>query len=126
MDDYLFSEKDLNELIRSFPDAMRKIVESWEKNKVLAASEMDLIEFLVRQATPEVPTLLLREYWKVAIEEAKIDVRHEFLYEAFGHPAIVEGQRITVEIPFDGDAKMFDFKPSTFTFNSPSRPSLLY
>ena len=114
MDDWLFADKDLGALIRSYPDAIRNIVESWDKNKVLGASENDLIEFLVAETTLDVPELLPREHWSVSSNEANIDVSHDYRYNAFGDRHIeIVGQRIVVEIPFEGDADLFAFRPST-------------
>lgn len=115
MDDYLFTKKDLGSLICYYPVAIRKIVESWDKNKVLGASETDLIDCLVQEVTLDAPKLHPREYWRVASDEAKIDVSHDFRYAPPIHDRsiVVDGQRITVEVPFDGDADLFDFRPST-------------
>ena len=115
MDDYLFTKKDLGSLICYYPVAIREIVESWDKNKVLGASETDLIDCLVQEVTLDAPKLHPREYWRVASDEAKIDVSHDFRYAPPIHDRsiVVDGQRITVEVPFDGDADLFDFRPST-------------
>ena len=103
MDDWLFADKDLGALIHSYPDEIRGLVESWDKNKVLGASENDLIEFLVAEVTLDVPELLPRDHWRVSSDEANIDVSHDDRYNAFGDRHIeVVGQRIMVEIPFEG------------------------
>ena len=117
MDNYLFSKYDLGALIRSCPDEIRKIVESWDKNKVLGASESDLIDYLVQEVTLDSPELHPREHWSVASDEVKIDVRHDFRYAPPSHGRAIEvdGQRITVEVPFNGNADLFDFRPSSWT-----------
>ena len=69
----LFYGRDLGALIHGYEGEIRKEVESWERNKILAASEPDLVAYLVGKYTLD-PPRLLRDQFQIESEgEAKID-----------------------------------------------------
>ena len=120
--DLLFNGNNLRTRIQTFEDKIRKEVEDWESNKILAASEPDLVAYLVQKYTLDPPQLFPE---KIEIEghgETKIDVSSRFEYRMIwdrNAPHYVPGSYVTVAIPFDGDAKLFSFKASTFGSDPP-------
>ena len=124
MNDLLFCSRDLGDLTRAYPDLIRDEVDSWSENKVLAASETDLINYLVDRYTLDAPKLRPREEWQASSEDTKVDVSHDFRRGGYGRQLLVPGQRITVKVPFDGDTDLLQVRPSTFDF-SPSRARVL-
>ena len=53
--------------------------------------------------------------------DTQIDISHRIDYAVFdsSRPAYVTGTRFTFYVPFTGDAKLFECRPSTFDLNSP-------
>ena len=117
----LFSQKNLGDLIRNYPSTIQGEIDGWERNKVLAVSESDLIDYLVSKYTLDAPSLLPRDHWESVADEAMVDVSHDpmrtFLRD--DGRAVVPGHRVSVRVPFDGDADLFEFQPTTHTFNPP-------
>ena len=121
MSSHLFNRGRLSDLIAAYPRMMQDEVDGWDRNKVLAASESDLIDYLVQKYTLDAPTLRQREEWDSAADEVKVDVSHDFRRVPFadGRRIFVPGHRVTVRVPFEGDPDLFDYKPSTYNFNPP-------
>ena len=121
MNDLLFNDKNLGDLIRAYPGSIREEVDRWAENKVLAASETDLINYLLEKYTLHGPKLRPREEWQLDGHDTKVDVSHDFRRGGYGRgdPLLVPGQRIVVRVPFDGDPDLFQFRPSTYDFNPP-------
>lgn len=120
--DLLFWGKDLSALIRSYESAIGQEVAGWERNRILASSESDLVSYLVEKYTLDAPRIL-REQMHVESEgEAKIDVSGRIGYDIWdrGQPFLVAGSFVTVAIPFEGDGDLFEFKASTYSLNPPS------
>lgn len=120
--DLFFREKNLRALIDAYEAEIRKEVEGWERNKILAASESDLVVYLVEKFTLD-PPRLLRDQISIKSEgETHIDVsgRLEYGVSYRSGPDYVPGSYVTVSIPFEGDGDLFRFQASTFTFNPPS------
>ena len=121
MSDTLFSRSHLGDLIRGYPQTVQGEVDGWERNKVLAASESDLVEYLVGRYFLHAPTLLHRDHWESVADETSVDVSHDPLRGGFldDRRILVPGHRVSVRVPFEGDADLFDFRPSTYGFNPP-------
>ena len=121
MSDLLFCGRSLSDLIRAYPQLMRDEVDKWEENKILAASETDLIDYLVEKYILNGPKLRPREEWNVVSEDTKVDVSHDFRRGGYrdGRRLFVAGQRITVHVPFEGDADLFSMQPASYTLNPP-------
>ncbi len=117
----LFYKNDLAALIHKFEFDITAEVKSWDRNRILASSESDLVTYLVEKYTLDPPRLLSDQKYIDNEGESKVDVRGRFEFGVRDpdRPYYVPGTFITVAIPFDGDGNLFDFKPSTFTFNPP-------
>ena len=128
MSDLLFCRKDLSALIRSYPETIRNEVDGWEENKVLAASETDLIGYLEQKYVLDAPELRPREEWQASSEDTKIDVSHDFRRGGYadGRQLLVPGQRVIVKVPFRGDPDLFEFRPSRYDLNPPRATVLVH
>ena len=117
----LFRKARLADLIGNYPKSIQSEVESWERNKVLAASESDLVEHLVAKYFLDAPKLLPRDRWESAAKETAVDVSHDFRRAPFqdGQRMLIPGHQVSVSVPFEGDADLFHFLPSTGNFNPP-------
>ena len=119
--DLLFFEKDLSALIRNYEPAIGEEVARWERNRILASSESDLVSYLVEKYTLDAPRILRDQLHIESEGEAKIDVSGRFEYgiRGRGQPFHVAGSFVTVAIPFEGDGDLFEFRASTYSSNPP-------
>ena len=119
--DLLFYEKDLSALIRKCEAALKDEVEQWERNRILASSESDLVTYLVEKYTLDPPRLLRDKIHIDSEGEAKIDIsrRHEYDVRDRNSSFLIPGSYVTVAIPFEGDGELFEFQASTFNTNPP-------
>ena len=117
--DLLFYGNNLRTMIQTFEGKIRKEVKDWEPNKILAASEPDLIAYLVQQYTLDPPQLFPDEIYIESHGETKIDVSTQAEYGIWDRNSshFVPGSYVTVAIPFDGDANLFRYQASTFDPN---------
>ncbi len=80
-DDLLFWGRDLSALIRSYESAIGQEVAGWERNRIMASSESDLVGYLVEKDTLDAPRIL-RDRMHVESEgETKIDVSGRSEYD---------------------------------------------
>ena len=122
VEDLLFYGKDLLALIRAYPKALQEQVDALDDDLLLRSDESDLVDMLVQKMELVVPTLRPRSEWEQKVEDTKIDVsgdpRRGVFVDQEG-TLLVPAHKITIEIPFDGDGDLFEFQPSTFTYNPP-------
>jgi hypothetical protein len=102
---------------------MQREVESLDSNRVLNTSPADLADYLVRKYRIDAPVLHL-DKWSVDESECQIDVSgdpNRVFLQLHRHsgPHYIPGQRVQVEIPFDGESSLFYCRPSTFSMNPP-------
>ena len=124
--DLLFYGKELGALIRTYEAEICKEVESWERNKILAASEPDLIAYLVEKFTLDVPRLIREQIHIESEGEARINVsgRYGYFVRDPSRPFYVPGSYVTVALPFEGDGDLFGFQASHLYSKSTVRSRL--
>lgn len=117
----LFCRNDLAALIRKYEVDIKEEVEGWDRNRILASSESDLVTYLVEKYSFDLPRILKDQIYVENDGETEIDVRGRFEYGMHDRerPFYVSGTFITVAIPFEGDGNLFNFRPSTFNSNPP-------
>ena len=119
--DLLFNTKSLSQLLSAYPHLLREEIDKWPENTVLSSPESQLIDCLVSKFILDVPTLSCRNDWSVVSQDTQVDVSHDPLrrFREYGGPKTVPGQRLVLQVPFEGDADLFEFQPSTYDFNPP-------
>lgn len=117
----LFSSYDLRATLDNARAAAKDAVESYPADDLLSQPESDIAEYLAASRFSDAPVLHRDQVAVADHGEARIDVSHRFDYAAFDRssPTFVPGERVEVAIPFDGDKKLFDAKPATFTTSPP-------
>ena len=119
--DLLFYGKDLSALIRGCEATLKEEVEQWDRNRILASSESDLVTYLVEKYTLDPPRLLRDQIHIDSEGETKIDVSRRYEYDVWDRdgPHLIPGSYVTVAIPFEGDGNLFGYKASSFNLNPP-------
>lgn len=117
---YLFSSRDLQELLNTRLSAMQQEVQQFDQNRLLNTSPTDLAAYLVKKYLLQTPSLR-RDDWSAAEQEAQIDVQHDpnrFIRDR-NRPCYVPGQRIEVEVPIEGEVELMYARASTFSSSAP-------
>lgn len=118
---YLFSSRDLRELLESCMTAMRQEIEQLDPNRLLNTSPTDLSKYLAEKYTLQTPSLR-RDDWSATETEAQIDVRYDqnrWIRDR-SRPCYIPGQRIEVEVPIEGEVELMYARASTFSSSPPS------
>jgi hypothetical protein len=119
-DDLLFYPDDLRARLEAAKRNMLQAVERYDGNRLLNSDEDQLVAYFVDVGS--VSPLTIRDSGITAAqEEAEYDVRHRFDYAVAdtSRPQLVPATRVTLHIPFDGEAALLRCTPSTRTFNPP-------
>ena len=111
---YLFSSKELRDLMEANRTAMVQEVERMDANRLLNTAPADLAGYLVEKYSLIAPTLE-RDAWSASETETQIDVRHDqnrWISDR-GRHCLIPGQRIDIEVPIQGEAELLYARAST-------------
>ncbi len=117
----LFADGSLQDWLET---RLRRAVEeasSIPAEQVLGEPEADLLGELVDRYRVGPPALHVDRWYTPGAQDVRIDVSKDpsRLIPDRSRPFYVPGTRLEVRIPFEGDAELFRFRPSTFTLVSP-------
>lgn len=111
-----FSDGDTFATFRNLEEGIRGEIDGLDNDYVLNASPAELEEHFVSKGTISPLVLHTDDYYMASNDATKIDVSHDFLRGGYGDgPIVVPGTRLTIAIPFDGDAKLWRIRASTFS-----------
>ncbi len=116
-----YSQGDLRSYLEQRRLDLKREIEKLETNYILNVSEDDLCRHLVDKYLLDPPCLRKDEIYVYDQSEVDVDVSHDISRAIINrrHPFYVKGISITIAVPFDGDAELFYYQPSTSTFNPP-------
>ncbi len=117
---FLFSSRNLRDILEEHSRAMRNEIEQIDSNQLLNTSSNDLQKYFYEKYLIVPPTLKLDE-WSVVERETKIDVsRDPNRWISNDHrPFYVSGQHIEVEVPINGEIELLFARPNTHNLNPP-------
>jgi hypothetical protein len=117
---YLFSSRDLRELIETRIMTIRQEIEQLDANRLLNTSPSDLSRYLIEKYALQAP-LLRRDDWSASEQETQVDVRHDQnrWIDDRSRPCLVPGQLIEVEVPIEGEIELMYTRASTFSSCAP-------
>src|SRR5215469_14500373 len=122
-DDLLFYKADMFSVVHAQTEAVKKRVQSLAANKLLNASEQDLVDAVVEELRMNVPVIKEDEIYIADAGEAQVDVSRDpmrrFLLDHHSGPFYVPGNKTVIAVPFEGDAEFFKIKPQTYYLNPP-------
>ena len=114
----LFQSGDLREFLEGRRRELGSAVESFDRNRLLSASVDDLTRYFVSQFQLEVPGLRRAdaelEDHEVQIDPARFGPNPNIW---FSEGARISGIQYTLHIPFEADAKLFEYQPSQYTMS---------
>jgi hypothetical protein len=120
---HLFSSMDLRQMLASRRSKMLHEIEQMESNRFLNTAAADLASYL--ESKYQISPIAINSdpsNWVADEAECQIDVSGDpnrvFQRERRG-PLCVPGQRISIEIPFEGDAELFHCGPSSRSSSVP-------
>lgn len=110
-DNLLFYDGDLDATLRSEQKNVRELAESIDKNQLRSTPEADLVEHICSKLRIE-PLVIQEDAMTMDQVEAKIDVTNNNRRNPFRDrgPIIINGNRVTITIPFIGDPMLFRLK----------------
>ncbi|MBX9693896.1 MAG: hypothetical protein K2Z81_16030, partial [Cyanobacteria bacterium] len=117
---YLFASHDLRAIIENQRNSLRQEVEQMDANRLLNTSPVDLSRYFVEKYNLTAP-VLRRVGWSADEQETQIDVRNDpnrWVTDR-SRPCLIPGQRVTIEVPFEGEAELFYARASTSSTNNP-------
>jgi len=120
-DGYLFASRELRQVTEGIRTALSKEVDGLDANRVLNTAPADMTAYLVDKYRID-PVILRRDQMHATDSECKIDVsrdRDRMLGMDHRGPFYIDGQRIRVAIPFDGDGELFYCGAGTSTSSPP-------
>ena len=107
MADTLFHDGELRNALEGHASGMDKEIAEAPEDHLMHVDEDVWITALVHRYEIAVPQLLRDEWWMDAPEEIKVDVRYDGMMRAitdYDRPALVNGFRIVVHVPFVPDS----------------------
>lgn len=119
-DDPLFSEADLYNVMEQQKQQLLKEIDGYETNYILNTSVDDLCDYLEKKYHLEAPALKVDLVY-VDQGETNVDISQDHNRMVFNRsrPLYIKGTAVRFSIPFDGDANLLRFKPSTFNYSPP-------
>jgi hypothetical protein len=118
--DYLFLEEDYFQFVEGRKQEMLHEIERMTIEQV-SGDVTGLTENILRRYGVSVPVLHPEEKTGEA-QDVKIDISRDptrlFMHTGFG-ASEVDGTRVTINIPFEGDSSIFRVKPPSYNLNPP-------
>lgn len=122
--EYLFTKQDLYHLLENHKQAIRNEIENLDQDYLLKANEDELKQYLLDKFNIDVPRIIRESIYVDEPSEVAINVGGDPRYD-YGtplyrdrHPTI-KGTRIVIHVPFEGEAELFKWQPSSFSLNPP-------
>ena len=113
-----FRDGDTFATFRNIIEKVTKEIQSLENDYVLKASQAELEDYYVEKVLIRPLILHTDQYYIVNQAGTKIDVSHDFTRAFFsGERAIVQGTRLDIAIPYEGDSDLWRIQASTFSIS---------
>jgi len=118
--DLLFYGTDLSDVLRGNLEQAKQDVEGISATQFRHSGDEDIVAHVYSKRTIT-PIELNEDSMEMDTEETQVDVRHDFNRAVFdkSKPCMIPGLRITVCIPFSGNANLWHCQPSSYTLNPP-------
>jgi len=116
----LFWEKGaITDLFRVLQRKIKDEIADLETDRVISVNEVDLCNLLIDKYRLE--PIEIKNHYVLDPDNIDIDIRgrrDRFIPNPYG-PTHIKGTAITIVVPFTGDKRLFDFRPSSYNSNPP-------
>jgi hypothetical protein len=113
--EYLFNAIQITPVLEDQRAKLRQRVEEIPSNKLLNASEHDLVQAVVQEFRLEVPVLKEEERYVESQMEIKVDVSGSPSHGGWSDgPVCATGNEFIIAVPFEGKAEFFQVQPNRF------------
>lgn len=113
---YPFRDGDTFATFRNIIEKVTKEIQSLENDYVLKASQTELENHYIEKVLIRPLVLHADQYYIENQSGTEIDVSHDFRRAVFpGRRAVVQGTRLDIAIPYEGDAILWRIQASTFS-----------
>jgi hypothetical protein len=120
---YIFNGTDINNEIATRETALKKEIQELNSNYLLNVSEEDLVRWLTEKFRMDVPVILDQKIHVADHGETQVDVSKDPMrIKPMGHggrPFYMTWTKVTIAVPFEGDAEVFTMRPSKFSSHIP-------
>lgn len=119
--EFLFNKYRIFDVLQGQTAAVKKKVQSIPPNKLLNASEHDLVLALLEEFRLNVPVIKDDEIYIAHSSETQVDVRNDpmrFVSDR-SRPCYVPGNKTIIAVPFEGDPQIFEIQPQAYSLNPP-------
>jgi len=122
MAEHLFYGGELRDALEGHARGMDKEIVEAPEDHLLHVDEDEWVAALLARHQIEPLRLDRDQWWMDAPEEVKVDVRYDSGRDIRdpSRPALVNGIRVVVHVPYSGETDLFKFTPSTRTYNPPT------
>ena len=115
---YPFRDGDTFATFRNLIEQVTKEIQSLDNEYVLKASLTELEDYYINRVIIQPLVLHADQYYIENQTGIQIDVSHDFRRAVFpGERAIVQGTRLDIAIPYEGDPILWKIRPSTFSLS---------
>jgi len=111
----LFRQNDLSSFLRGRFAILETEIKEWSFEKINSAGEQSLVDELLEKYTLHAPILKENEI-DIDARESEIEVPASRVFNDERYYKI-SGLKISVRIPFKGDANFFNYRPSTYSIS---------
>ena len=113
-----FRDGDTSATFRGLVEKLCQEIQSSDNEYVLKASQTELEDYYINKVTLRPIILHTDQYYIENQTGTHIDVSDDFRRGVFpGERAIVQGTRLDIAIPYEGDAILWQIRPSTYSLS---------
>jgi hypothetical protein len=120
---YIFNGTDIHNEIAARETALKKEFQELNSNYLLNVSEEDLVRWLVEKFRMDAPVILDQKIHVADHGETQVDVSKDLMrIEPMSHggrPFYMTWTKVTIAVPFEGNAEVFTMRPSKFSSHIP-------
>ncbi|BBH39901.1 hypothetical protein myaer102_24450 [Microcystis viridis NIES-102] len=119
-DNYLFNKQDWHAVESAHREALIREIDEYDSERLLNTSPSDLASYFEEKFWIE-PVVLRENEIAADQREVQVDVRRDPFRDIRDRskPFKVKGTRIEIDVPFDGEPKLFRIQPTIYTLNPP-------
>jgi hypothetical protein len=118
--DFLFTKYDLRGTLEQHAQKARDAIAALSASQIAGDAGDSVVTGLEKEYRVA-PLQLLEDSVTIEHEETNVDVSHDPMRAVLdpSRPCYIAGQRVRYVVPFQGDPKIWECRPSSFNFNPP-------